>query len=205
MNLILKSLNFSYENEEVLKDINFNFQSGVLNIISGESGVGKTSLLNLIAGLERPSSGSIVLDNITQVDSNHFIEPEKRNIGFVFQDFALFPHMSIESNITFAGESDNKFFNKLVRHMSLADHLKKYPHEISGGQQQRVSIARALFSKPKILLVDEPVSNQDKENKTEIIKIISEFIKNQNIICIIVSHDEIHGMSNIETRHFVLS
>ena len=205
MNLILKSLNFSYEKEEVLKDINFNFQSGVLNIVSGESGVGKTSLLNLIAGLERPSSGSIVLDNITQADSNHFIEPEKRNIGFVFQDFALFPHMSIESNITFAGESDNKFFNKLVKRMSLADHLKKYPHEISGGQQQRVSIARALFSKPKILLVDEPISNQDKENKNEIIKIISEFIKNQNIICIIVSHDEIHGMSNIETRHFVLS
>ena len=205
MNLILKSLNFSYKKEEVLKDINFNFQSGVLNIVSGESGVGKTSLLNLIAGLERPSSGSIVLDNITQADSNHFIEPEKRNIGFVFQDFALFPHMSIESNITFAGESDNKFFNKLVRRMSLADHLKKYPHEISGGQQQRVSIARALFSKPKILLVDEPISNQDKENKNEIIKIISEFIKNQNIICIIVSHDEIHGMSNIETRHFVLS
>tara|TARA_Y100001968_G_scaffold95483_1_gene85714 strand:+ start:2631 stop:3248 length:618 start_codon:yes stop_codon:yes gene_type:complete len=205
MNLILKSLNFSYEKEEVLKDINFNFQSGVLNIVSGESGVGKTSLLNLIAGLERPSSGSIVLDNITQADSNHFIEPEKRNIGFVFQDFALFPHMNIESNITFAGESDNKFFNRLVRSMSLADHLKKYPHEISGGQQQRVSIARALFSKPKILLVDEPISNQDKENKNEIIKIISEFIKNQNIICIIVSHDEIHGMSNIETRHFVLS
>ena len=205
MNLILKSLNFSYGKEEVLKDINFNFQSGVLNIVSGESGVGKTSLLNLIAGLERPSSGSIVLDNITQADSNHFIEPEKRNIGFVFQDFALFPHMNIESNITFAGESDNKFFNRLVRRMSLADHLKKYPHEISGGQQQRVSIARALFSKPKILLVDEPISNQDKENKNEIIKIISEFIKNQNIICIIVSHDEIHGMSNIETRHFVLS
>ena len=205
MNLILKSLNFSYEKEEVLKDINFNFQSGVLNIVSGESGVGKTSLLNLIAGLERPSSGSIVLDNITQADSNHFIEPEKRNIGFVFQDFALFPHMNIESNITFAGESDNKFFNRLVRSMSLVDHLKKYPHEISGGQQQRVSIARALFSKPKILLVDEPISNQDKENKNEIIKIISEFIKNQNIICIIVSHDEIHGMSNIETRHFVLS
>tara|TARA_B100000678_G_C18153719_1_gene480053 strand:+ start:474 stop:1091 length:618 start_codon:yes stop_codon:yes gene_type:complete len=205
MNLILKSLNFSYKKEEVLKDINFNFQSGVLNIVSGESGVGKTSLLNLIAGLERPSSGSIVLDNITQADSNHFIEPEKRNIGFVFQDFALFPHMNIESNITFAGESDNKFFNRLVRRMSLADHLKKYPHEISGGQQQRVSIARALFSKPKILLVDEPISNQDKENKNEIIKIISEFIKNQNIICIIVSHDEIHGMSNIETRHFVLS
>ena len=205
MNLILKSLNFSYKKEEVLKDINFNFESGVLNIVSGESGVGKTSLLNLIAGLERPSSGSIVLDNITQADSNHFIEPEKRNIGFVFQDFALFPHMNIESNITFAGESDNKFFNRLVRRMSLADHLKKYPHEISGGQQQRVSIARALFSKPKILLVDEPISNQDKENKNEIIKIISEFIKNQNIICIIVSHDEIHGMSNIETRHFVLS
>ena len=205
MNLILKSLSFSYEDEEVLKDINFNFQSGVLNIVSGESGVGKTSLLNLIAGLERPSSGSIVLDNITQANSNHFIEPEKRNIGFVFQDFALFPHMNIESNITFAGESDNKFFNRLVRSMSLADHLKKYPHEISGGQQQRVSIARALFSKPKILLVDEPISNQDKENKNEIIKIISEFIKNQNIICIIVSHDEIHGMSNIETRHFVLS
>ena len=205
MNLIIKSLNFSYRNEKVLKDLDFNFDSGVLNLISGNSGVGKTTFLNLLAGLEKPSSGSIILDDIILSDNNQFIEPENREIGFVFQDFALFPHLNARQNIEFAGKGNNDLFNKLINKLSISEHLSKYPHELSGGQQQRVSIGRAINSEPKILLIDEPISNQDKNNKIEIIEIVSEFIEQKDIICILVSHDEIDIKGRIETRSYVFS
>ena len=205
MNLIIESLNFSYRNEEVFKDLNLNFKSGVLNLISGPSGSGKTTLLNLIAGLEKPSSGLIILDDIIQSNNDKFVEPENRNIGFVFQDFALFPHLNVKQNIEFSRKGNEDLFNKLINRLNIANHLSKYPHELSGGQQQRVSIARALFSEPKILLIDEPISNQDKNNKTEIIEIISEFIKEKEIICILVSHEEINSYGEVEARSYNLS
>jgi len=205
MNLIIESLNFSYRNEEVFKNLNLNFKSGVLNLISGPSGSGKTTLLNLIAGLEKPSSGLIILDDIIQSNNDKFVEPENRNIGFVFQDFALFPHLNVKQNIEFSRKGNEDLFNKLVNRLNIASHLSKYPHELSGGQQQRVSIARALFSEPKILLIDEPISNQDKNNKTEIIEIISEFIKEKEIICILVSHEEINSYGEVEARSYNLS
>jgi len=205
MNLIIKSLNFSYRNEEVFKDLNLNFKSGVLNLISGPSGSGKTTLLNLIAGLEKPSSGLIILDDIIQSNNDKFVEPENRNIGFVFQDFALFPHLNVKQNIEFSRKGNEDLFNKLINRLNIASHLSKYPHELSGGQQQRVSIARALFSEPKILLIDEPISNQDKNNKIEIIEIISGFIKEKEIICILVSHEEINSYGEVEARSYNLS
>ena len=205
MNLIIESLNFSYRNEEVFKDLNLNFKSGVLNLISGPSGSGKTTLLNLIAGLEKPSSGLIILDDIIQSNKDKFVEPENRNIGFVFQDFALFPHLNVKQNIGFSRKGNEDLFNKLINRLNIASHLSKYPHELSGGQQQRVSIARALFSEPKILLIDEPISNQDKNNKIEIIEIISEFIKEKEIICILVSHEEINSYGEVEARSYNLS
>ena len=205
MNLIIESLNFSYRNEEVFKNLNLNFKSGVLNLISGPSGSGKTTLLNLIAGLEKPSSGLIILDDIIQSNNDKFVEPENRNIGFVFQDFALFPHLNVKQNIEFSRKENEDLFNKLINRLNIASHLSKYPHELSGGQQQRVSIARALFSEPKILLIDEPISNQDKNNKTEIIEIISEFIKEKEIICILVSHEEINSYGEVEARSYNLS
>ena len=204
MNLIIKSLNFSYQNDEVFKDLNLNFNSGILNFVSGPSGSGKTTLLNLIAGLEKPSSGFIMLDDNIQSSNDKFIEPENRNIGFIFQDFALFPHLNIKQNIEFSGNRNEELLNRLINELSIANHLSKYPHELSGGQQQRVSIARALFSEPKVLLIDEPISNQDKNNKTEIIRIISEFIKEEEIVCILVSHEEINNVP-VETKSFNLS
>ena len=204
MNLIIKSLNFSYQSEEVFKDLNLNFNSGILNLVSGPSGSGKTTLLNLIAGLEKPSSGFIMLDDDIQSSNDKFIEPENRNIGFIFQDFALFPHLNVKQNIEFSGNRNIELLNKLINKLSIVNHLSKYPHELSGGQQQRVSIARALFSEPKILLIDEPISNQDKNNKTEIIRIISEFIKEKEIVCILVSHEEINNVP-VETKSFNLS
>ena len=205
MNLIIKSLNFSYRNEEVFNDLNLDFKSGVLNLISGPSGSGKTTLLNLIAGLEKPSSGLIVLDDIVQSNNDKFVEPENRNIGFVFQDFALFPHLNVKQNIEFSRKGNEHLFNKLINKLNIASHLSKYPHELSGGQQQRVSIARALFSEPKILLIDEPISNQDRINKIEIIEIISEFIKEKEIICILVSHEEINSYGQVHARSYNLS
>ena len=204
MNLIIKSLNFSYQSEEVFKDLNLNSNSGILNLVSGPSGSGKTTLLNLIAGLEKPSSGLIMLDDDVQSSNDKFIEPENRNIGFIFQDFALFPHLNIKQNIEFSGNRNEELLNRLINELSIANHLSKYPHELSGGQQQRVSIARALFSEPKVLLIDEPISNQDKNNKTEIIRIISEFIKEKEIVCILVSHEEINNVP-VETKSFNLS
>ena len=204
MNLIIKSLNFSYQSEEVFKDLNLNFNSGILNLVSGPSGSGKTTLLNLIAGLEKPSSGLIMLDDDVQSSNDKFIEPENRNIGFIFQDFALFPHLNIKQNIEFSGNRNEELLNRLINELSIANHLSKYPHELSGGQQQRVSIARALFSEPKVLLIDEPISNQDKNNKTEIIRIISEFIKEEEIVCILVSHEEINNVP-VEIKSFNLS
>ena len=203
MNLIIKSLNFSYQSEDVFRDLNLNFNSGIINLVSGPSGSGKTTLLNLIAGLEKPSSGLIMLDADIQSSNEKFIEPENRNIGFIFQDFALFPHLNVKQNIEFSGNRNEELLNKLINKLSIANHLSKYPHELSGGQQQRVSIARALFSEPNILLIDEPISNQDKNNKIEIIRIISEFIKEKEIVCILVSHEEINN-AQVVTKSFNL-
>ena len=205
MNLIIKSLNFSYQNEEVFKDLNLNFNSGILNLVSGPSGSGKTTLLNLIAGLEKPSSGLIMLGENIQSSIDKFVEPENRNIGFVFQDFALFPHLNIKQNIEFSENGNKELFNKLIDNLSLKNHLSKYPHELSGGQQQRASIARAIYSEPKILLIDEPISNQDRNNKIEIIKIISDFVKDKEIVCILVSHEEINNIVQVETKSYTLS
>ena len=134
MNLIIKSLNFSYQSEEVFKDLNLNFNSGILNLVSGPSGSGKTTLLNLIAGLEKPSSGLIMLDDDVQSSNDKFIEPENRNIGFIFQDFALFPHLNIKQNIEFSGNRNEELLNRLINELSIANHLSKYPHELSGGR-----------------------------------------------------------------------
>ena len=205
MNLIIKSLNFSYQSEDVFKDLNLNFSSGIINLVSGPSGSGKTTLLNLIAGLEKPSSGLIMLDDNIQSSIDKFVEPENRDVGFVFQDFALFPHLNVKQNIEFSGKGNEDLFNKLINRLSIVSKLTKYPHELSGGQKQRVSIARALFSEPKILLIDEPISNQDKNNKIEIIKIISDFTKDKEIVCILVSHEEINNIAQVETKSYTLS
>ena len=205
MNLIIKSLNFSYHSEDVFKDLNLNFNSGILNLVSGPSGSGKTTLLNLIAGLEKPSSGLIMLDDNIQSSIDKFVEPENRNIGFVFQDFALFPHLNVKQNIEFSENRNKELFNTLIDNLSIKNYLSKYPHELSGGQKQRASIARAIYSEPKILLIDEPISNQDKNNKIEIIKIISDFTKDKEIVCILVSHEEINNIAQVKTRSYTLS
>ena len=132
------------------------------------------------------SSGYDVIFN----DENTFLEPEDRNIGYVFQDFALFPHINAESNIKYAmSPDDNDLFDEIINMLDLKDHLKKMPHELSGGQQQRIAIGRSLLKRPMLLLLDEPFSNLDQKNKISAQDLIMATINKLEITCILVSHD----------------
>ena len=187
-----------------MKDFSLNIDKGKYVSILGTSGIGKTTLLRAISGFKRISSGYIRINGQLASSSFSHMPPENRNLGFVFQDYALFPHLNVKQNIEFSENGNKELFNTLIDNLSIKNYLSKYPHELSGGQQQRASIARAIYSEPKILLIDEPISNQDKNNKTEIIRIISEFIKEKEIVCILVSHEEINNVP-VETKSFNLS
>ena len=191
MGINIKNLSFSFETEYIVENLNFDVSNGTIGLIKGESGSGKSSLLNVVAGLKRPDCGTIVCNDLILNDKNTFLAPENRNIGYVFQDFALFPHINAMKNITYA--LDKKFLSTefITSSLNLNEHLHKMPHELSGGQQQRVAIARALTMMPKMLILEEPFSNLDKKNTSDAEKIISKFVKEWNIPCLLVTHDEI--------------
>ncbi len=191
MGINIKNLSFSFETESIVENLSFDVSNGTIGLIKGESGSGKSSLLNVIAGLKRPDCGTIVCNDLILNDKNTFLAPENRNIGYVFQDFALFPHINAMKNITYALDKKFLFTEFITSSLNLNEHLHKMPHELSGGQQQRVAIARALTMMPKMLILDEPFSNLDKKNTSNAQKIISKFIKEWNIPCLLVTHDEI--------------
>lgn len=177
----------SFGKHRILSDISFTIGKGKITALTGESGSGKTSLLRIIAGLERPDSGKVLLgkEDITSKS------PDKRKIGFVFQNLALFPHMSVAQNIGFAisGHSDRlSRIQNLVALTGLQGLEGRYPHELSGGQQQRVALARALAIEPEVLLMDEPFSNLDELLKTRVRSEIKEIIRKLEITTVIVTH-----------------
>ena len=171
--LNIKGVNKSYklDRKHVLSNLNFTLEKGEICAIIGESGTGKSTLLKLIAGLETSDSGTIIIDGKIVESTSNFIVAEDRGIGFVFQDFALFPHMNIKKNI---GYGLAKFPDKTVRvseilrMVGLESHGNRYPDELSGGEQQRIALARALAPNPKLLLLDEPFSSLDIGLKSQI-------------------------------------
>ena len=190
MSLEVKNLTFSFDGSHLFKDLNFHLKKNAVSLISGSSGVGKSTLLNIIAGLIKPNIGYIKLDSRILNDKKIFIEPENRNIGYVFQDFALFPHINAEKNMKYALSNDfHSSYEEIINILNLQDHLKKLPHEMSGGQQQRVAIARSILMKPSLLILDEPFSNLDKENASNAQSLIAKIVKDLNIPCILVTHD----------------
>ena len=190
MSLVVKNLSFSFNNDFLIKNLGFKIEKNKVGLISGTSGIGKSTLLNIISGLIKPDIGSIVANGNIFNDKNNFLEPEKRNIGYVFQDFALFPHINAENNMKYALSKDfTNFFDHVVNSLKLKNHLKKMPHELSGGQKQRVSIARAVLMKPSLLLLDEPFSNLESENIKSSQELIMKVIEKLNIPCILVTHD----------------
>ncbi len=195
--LKIKKLHFKYKNSKIdnIENFNMKINKGEIVGILGESGSGKSTMLRIIAGLEKAYKGSISISDNIVYDENKFVEPEKRGIGMVFQDYALFPHMTVAKNIMFGLKKMNKNDKEkrmmdMLKLVNLESHKDKYPHELSGGQQQRVAIARALAPNPSILLLDEPFSNLDANLQEQIRTELKEIIQRANITSIFVTHDK---------------
>ena len=188
------------ENNPVIKKLNFSVKKGEIISFLGESGSGKTTFLKCISGLEKINSGTISLNNKILNNRNIFIKPQERKIGFVFQDYPLFPHLNLKDNIIF--NLKPKYFKKLDYMISLTgleSLLMRYPHELSGGEQQRACIARALIREPELLLLDEPFSNLDSNIKLSMRDEIYKIIKETQTTTILVTHD-INDSLNIADR-----
>lgn len=194
----VKNLSKSFGGTQVLKDINLEAPEGSFITILGPSGCGKTTLLRIIAGLESPDQGCVDHSGLTFVDTAKKIELEarQRKLGFVFQDFALWPHMTVLQNVAFPlemmGVAKNEIEQRcrqMIEDVRLAEHMHKQPEQLSGGQKQRVSIARALVAHPKLVLFDEPLSALDANLRVELGQEIRLLSKKHKVTCINVTHD----------------
>ena len=192
----IEGLTFSYSRKEVpvINDFSFSMEKGEIVGILGQSGSGKSTILRLIAGLELPMKGIIKIASKIVVSESVFIHPEERGVGMVFQDYALFPHMSVKDNILFGlsrmpRNERMQRLNEMLELVQMEKFEKRFPHELSGGQQQRIALARALAPKPNVLLMDEPFSNLDADLKESIREELGVILKKANITCIIVTHD----------------
>ena len=191
--LSIKNLTCQYDDQTVLESLSLEVEQGQIVCLLGASGCGKTTLLKAIAGLLPLSSGQMSLNCLTIDDGENWLPPEQRNIGMIFQDYALFPHLTVAENIAFGlkNETAQQKLIKVEEMLSLV-HLKgygdRYPHQLSGGQQQRVAIARSLAYKPDLLLLDEPFSNIDTQVRHELIREIRKIFKEQGVTAIFVTH-----------------
>ncbi|MEM1320379.1 MAG: ABC transporter ATP-binding protein [Bacteroidota bacterium] len=174
----------------VLSDCNFSLQQGRICAVVGESGSGKTTLIRLIAGLERPESGWIKINQQLVTDDQQIRSPQKRNVGLVFQDYALFPHLTVGQNIAFGlKEGKKERVEEQLRLIKMEGFAGRYPSELSGGQQQRVALARTLATQPNLLLLDEPFSNLDTDLKSDLRKEVQWIVKKLGISMIFITHD----------------
>ena len=193
--LEIQNVTFAASKKNKVNNVTLNIENeGDIICLLGPSGIGKTTILRSIAGLERIQSGKILLKNKIISSKNIHIEPEKRNISLSFQDNCLFPHYNVIQNIEFGAEKNKKKtqslkINDLIKFLQLEHVREKFPHEISSGEAQRASLARSLISKPDLLLLDEPLSNVDQSFKEEIQVKLKKILTDLKITTIIVTHD----------------
>lgn len=194
LQLKLHQLSHRFGQQQALADVELTLNAGEVLCLVGPSGCGKSTLLRLIAGLERVQNGTITLGNDVIASPKHHTKPEQRDIGLVFQDFALFPHLSLRDNVAFGlhgtprGERHALALAMLER-VHLADRADDFPHQLSGGQQQRVALARALAPRPQLLLLDEPFSNLDIRLRQRMRMDTLNLLKTCGIASILVTHD----------------
>lgn len=192
----LKNLNFKYPNqkERVIENFSMKLDKGEIVALLGSSGSGKSTILRLIAGLEMPSSGALIINQEKMFDEKQNLSPQERGVGMIFQDYCLFPHLTVLQNVTFGIKGKRKSEKEKIamnylKLVQLQDQAEKYPSECSGGQQQRIAIARALAAEPNILLLDEPFSNLDEDLKISVRKEIKDLLKKCKMSAILVTHD----------------
>ena len=193
--LKIENIRHSYGEQAIVIDLSLILNKGDIGCLLGPSGCGKTTVLRCIAGFESVLSGTIHINKNEVSNANFSMPPDKRRIGMVFQDYALFPHLNVTANINFGLHQLNKAerqsrVDELLQVVGLIDVAKKFPHELSGGQQQRVALARALAPRPDLLLLDEPFSNLDVSLRERLSLEVRDILKDQEITAIIVTHDQ---------------
>lgn len=199
-NLIIRAraVSKSYGSELVLSDFNLDVWNGAIVGVLGVSGSGKTTALRLIAGFEKPDSGIIEMREEIISSQEVYVPPEERNVGMVFQDYALFPHLDVKSNISF-GLSKHQIksgrLNEVIDMCNLNDYRNKLPQELSGGQQQRVALARALAPNPEVILLDEPFTSLDAHMARDLRDEVVTLLRETETTAIIVTHDQEEALS----------
>jgi len=200
--LALHGLTKAYAVEQAVQDVSLSVRDGELLTLLGPSGCGKTTMLRLLAGLEHPSAGTVEIagETVATGDGEGFVPAEERDVGLVFQDFALFPHLTVEENVAF-GLRDWSASERAARVEDLLDlvdlsaHREKEPGALSGGQQQRVALARALAPEPDVLLLDEPFSNLDVRLRVEMREEVRDILKTAGVTAVSVTHDQEEALS----------
>jgi len=198
--LALDGVSKTYGPETAVDELSLSVRDGELLTLLGPSGCGKTTTLRMIAGLERPTTGTVSIRNEVVANETTFRKPEERNVGIVFQNYALFPHLNVEENIAFGlAEADKRTtdqrVSELLELVSLERHRQKMPNQLSGGQQQRVALARSLAPEPEVLLLDEPFSNLDVRLRVEMREEVRKILKRAGVTAISVTHDQEEALS----------
>jgi len=193
--LTLDGVSQSYGTRQIISNLSFHLGAGGIGCLLGPSGCGKTTALRCIAGFEPVQSGEICIAGDLVSRTGYMLAAEKRRIGMVFQDYALFPHLSVAGNVGFGLQALGKVAAKervgeLLSLVGLANHADKYPHQLSGGQQQRVALARALAPRPRLILMDEPFSNLDVELRERLSIEVRDILKREATTALIVTHDQ---------------
>jgi len=205
--LEISNLSFSRGDKQIFSSFSMQCSSDKPTLVVGDNGIGKSTLLNLIAGIEVPDSGSINFnDSLYQEGSKSLVDTEDRKIGFVFQDFGLFAHLTVKQNIRFVkGDISEHEVASIINVLGLGDILDKDVDKISGGQQQRTAIARTLVSCPAIILADEPFSNLDKKGTEDIQRFLIDWTKTKNQILILIAHNTDKLISDLKDNTISLN
>ena len=200
----LKHIDKYYGDNHVLRDLNLTIEDGDFMTLLGPSGCGKTTTLRVVSGLEKPQNGVMTIDGVEMINADlaYYAEPSKRGLNLVFQSYALWPHMTVRENITFGlkiqklpKDEVEKRLMESLRMMRIEEYIDRYPNELSGGQQQRVAIARAVASNPKLLLLDEPLSNLDARLRIDMRSELQRLHRELGTTIIYVTHDQVEALT----------